>query len=74
MYVCYVFYLHKENAIYVCVLSYLCVYTQKTSRTENDPSLQNEILTKYQMGRKNKTYIYKKNSVQFRTLQIKRKI
>lgn len=36
-----------------------CVYTYgKTYKTEKEPNLQNEMLTKDQTGGKNKTYIY----------------
>lgn len=66
--VCIVSYLHIENDMYVyvhAVLLCVCVYTYgKLPQMKKDTSLQNEILTKYQAGRKNKTIYKKRRAIQ----------
>lgn len=47
-------------AILLCV----CIHTEELPELKKDPSLQNEMLTKYQTERKKKTSIYKKCAVQ----------
>lgn len=56
----YYIYTHTQNDKCVCIILCVCIHTEELPEPKKDPSLQNEMLTKYQTGRKNKTSFYKK--------------